>query len=148
MRNLIRKVSHNSRCAPLSTVNFAMKPRRPVVVSGGTVSSEGITSLVIWPTALNYSVIPSEVEEPVELLYCKAMGSSNLMTHQRSHRCSARHVSKVHSQLAESSMANKSASGPGNAPKCRSAAMVGATNGRSINVANTKPSASRRPLSK
>src|SRR5215470_17341828 len=64
MRNLIRNVSHNSRCAPLRTVNFAMKPRRPVVVSGGTVSSEGITSLVVWPTSLNYSVIPGEVEEP------------------------------------------------------------------------------------
>jgi hypothetical protein len=64
MRNLIRNVSHNSRCAPLSTVNFAMKPRRPVAASGATVSSAGITSLVVWPTALNYSVIPSEVEEP------------------------------------------------------------------------------------
>jgi hypothetical protein len=62
MRNLIRNVSHNSRCAPLSTVNFAMKPLRPVASSGGTVSSGGITSLVIWPTGLNYSVIPGEVE--------------------------------------------------------------------------------------
>ena len=62
MRNLIRNVSHNSRCAPLSTVNFAMKPRRPVATPAGTVSSDGITSLVVWPTALNYSVIPSEVE--------------------------------------------------------------------------------------
>src|SRR5262245_5210390 len=41
-----------------------MKPRRPVAASGATVSSGGITSLVVWPTALNYSVIPSEVEEP------------------------------------------------------------------------------------
>ena len=128
MRNLIRNVSHNSPCAPLSTVNFAMKPRRPVVVSGGTVSSDGITSLVIWPTALNYSVIPSEVEEPPwEQLYCEATGSSNLMTHQRCHRRSARHISKVQSQIAESSIANKSASGPGTAPKSQSAAIIGAT---------------------
>jgi len=62
MRNLIRNVSHSSRCAPLSTVNFAMKPRRPVATPAGTISSDGITSLVVWPTALNYSVIPSEVE--------------------------------------------------------------------------------------
>jgi len=40
-------------------------------------------------------------------------------------RRSARHVSKVQSQLAESSMANKSASGPGNAPKYPGVAMVG-----------------------
>src|SRR5438034_9603335 len=62
MRNLIRNVSHNSRCAPLRTVNFAMKPRRPVATPAGTVSSDGITSLIIWPTTPNYSVIPTEVE--------------------------------------------------------------------------------------
>src|SRR6185369_5861984 len=38
MRNLIRKVSHKLRCAPLSTVNFARKPWNPV---GGTISSAG-----------------------------------------------------------------------------------------------------------
>jgi hypothetical protein len=52
MRNLIRNVSHNSRSAPLSTVNFAMKPRRPVATLGGTVSSDGIASLTVCRTAL------------------------------------------------------------------------------------------------
>src|SRR6266496_1456924 len=51
MRNLIRKVSHNSRCAPFSTVNFARNPRRPVASTAGTVSSGGIAALIAWPTA-------------------------------------------------------------------------------------------------
>jgi hypothetical protein len=29
-----------------------MKPRRPVATPAGTVSSGGITSLVVWPTTL------------------------------------------------------------------------------------------------
>jgi hypothetical protein len=29
-----------------------MKPRKPVAGSGDTVSSDGITSLVVWATAL------------------------------------------------------------------------------------------------
>src|SRR5262249_29813329 len=53
-------------------------------------------------------------------------------------RRSTRHVSKVHSQLAESSMANRSVSRPGNAPKYHSAAMVGATNRRSIKSGKDK----------
>src|SRR4029450_11330364 len=45
MRNLIRNVSHSSRCAPLSTVNFAIKPRSPFATTGGTESSGTIASL-------------------------------------------------------------------------------------------------------
>jgi hypothetical protein len=58
----------------LSTVNFAMKPRRPVATPAGTVSSDGITSLVVWPTALNYSVIPSEVEAATQPRKLSARG--------------------------------------------------------------------------
>jgi hypothetical protein len=47
------KVSHNSRRALLSTVNFAMKPRSPVATTAGTVSSGTIVSLIACPTALN-----------------------------------------------------------------------------------------------
>ena len=52
MKNLIRNVSHSSRCAPLSTVNFAIKPRRPPAVIGGTGSSGTIASLTAWLTAI------------------------------------------------------------------------------------------------
>src|SRR5581483_9149776 len=45
MRNLIRNVSHSSRCAPLSTVHFAIKPRSPPATTGGTESSGTIASL-------------------------------------------------------------------------------------------------------
>src|SRR5262249_24627507 len=95
---------HHSRFRPLSTVNFARKPRSPVSTPAGTISSDGITSLVVWPTALNYSVIPSEVEESGGVTFRLRLGQLR--------RRSAHHVNKVHSQLAESSMANKSARGP------------------------------------
>src|SRR5947208_15143557 len=52
MNNLIRNVSHNSRCAPLSTVNFAIKPRGPVSTTGGTLSSGGNVSLTASPMNL------------------------------------------------------------------------------------------------
>src|SRR6266404_3305392 len=52
MRILIRNVSHKSRRAPLSTVNFATKPRSPVGATAGTVSSGGIVALM--PTASAY----------------------------------------------------------------------------------------------
>src|SRR5262249_11076375 len=129
---------HHSRFRPLSTVNFVRNARRPVSSPAGTISSDGITSLVVWPTAVNYSVIPSEVEESGGVTFRLRLGQLR--------RRSAHHVNKVHSQLAESSMANKSARGPGNAAKYHSVAIVGATNRRSINVANTNPSALRRPL--
>src|SRR6266545_599004 len=54
MKNLIRKVSHNSRCAPFRTVNFARKPRRPVASTAGTVSSGAIAALIAWPTAFGF----------------------------------------------------------------------------------------------
>src|SRR6266576_3269077 len=50
MKNLIRNVSHSSRCAPLSTVNFAIKPRRPPAAIGGTGSSGTIASSTAWLT--------------------------------------------------------------------------------------------------
>src|SRR6266481_4785573 len=49
MRNLIRNVSHNSRCAPRSTVNFAMNPPSPL---GATISSAGIAALLTFATDL------------------------------------------------------------------------------------------------
>src|SRR4026207_321452 len=52
MKNLIRNVSHSSRCAPLSTVNFAIKPRSPPAAMGGTGSSGTIASLTAWLTAI------------------------------------------------------------------------------------------------
>src|SRR6266516_6318731 len=54
MKNLIRKVSHNSRCAPFSTVNFARNPRRPGASTAGTVSSGAIAALIAWPTAFGF----------------------------------------------------------------------------------------------
>src|SRR5882724_2627138 len=51
MRNLMRNVSHKLRCAPLSTVNFPMKPRNPVGMTGGTVSSATSVVLIASPTA-------------------------------------------------------------------------------------------------
>src|SRR6266496_5968161 len=51
MRNLMRNVSHKLRCAPLSTVNFARKPRNPVGTTGGTVSSATSVVLIASPTA-------------------------------------------------------------------------------------------------
>src|SRR2546426_7050630 len=49
--SLIRNVSHSSRCAPLSTVNFATKPRRPVGATAGTSSSGALIALIASPTA-------------------------------------------------------------------------------------------------
>src|SRR6266403_598079 len=51
MRNLMRNVSHKLRCAPLSTVNFARKPRNPAGTTGGTVSSATSVVLIASPTA-------------------------------------------------------------------------------------------------
>src|SRR5438046_3444968 len=51
MRNLMRNVSHKLCCAPLSTVNFARKPRNPVGTTGGTVSSAMSVVLIASPTA-------------------------------------------------------------------------------------------------
>src|SRR5437870_3162504 len=53
MRNLIRNVSHNSRCAPRSTVNFAMNPPSPL---GATISSAGIAALVTFATVSNLAL--------------------------------------------------------------------------------------------
>ena len=63
MSNLIAKVSHNSRCAPLRTVNFAIKPPRPVAMTGGTPSSGMIADmkLILCPPSLNSSRIRSEI---------------------------------------------------------------------------------------
>src|SRR5206468_5569714 len=47
MRNLIRNVSHKLRCAPLSTVNFARKPR---IAPGATCSSGAIASFSVSGT--------------------------------------------------------------------------------------------------
>src|SRR4030081_538494 len=54
MKNLIRNVSHKSRRAPLSTVNFATKPRSPVGATTGTISSGAVVALIAWPTASAY----------------------------------------------------------------------------------------------
>src|SRR5438477_12847238 len=53
IRSFIAKVSHNSRCAPLRTVNFAKKPPSPVVTAGGTPSSGTNVSLIGSLTVLN-----------------------------------------------------------------------------------------------
>ena len=55
IRSFIAKVSHNSRCAPLRTVNFAKKPPSPVVTAGGTPSSGTNVSLIGSLTVLNPS---------------------------------------------------------------------------------------------
>src|SRR5256885_1975836 len=46
IRSFIRNVSHNSRSAPLSTVNFAKKPVSPVAPTGATLFSEGALHLL------------------------------------------------------------------------------------------------------
>src|SRR6266478_7878826 len=51
MRNLMRNVSHKLCWAPLSTVNFARKPRNPVGTTGGTVASATSVVLIASPTA-------------------------------------------------------------------------------------------------
>ncbi len=64
------KVSHNSRRALLSTVNFAMKPRSPVATTAGTVSSGTIVSLIASPTALNLREEFNCVESREILIVC------------------------------------------------------------------------------
>ena len=63
-------------------------------------------------------------------------------------RRSARQVSSVHKKLPNSCAANTSASNPGTFPEYHSPAIIGGTGGRSSNVANTKPSAFIRLLTK
>jgi len=64
------KVSHNSRRALLSTVNFPTKPRSPVATTAGTVSSGTIVSLIACPTALNLREEFDCVESPEILIAC------------------------------------------------------------------------------
>jgi len=51
-------VSHNSRCAPFRTVNFARNPRKPLTETGGTVPSGAIASLATSDTAGNFAEKP------------------------------------------------------------------------------------------
>ena len=50
MRNLIRNVSHSSRCAPFRTPNLAKNPARPVLAGGGTPAAAAVLSFVVGIT--------------------------------------------------------------------------------------------------
>jgi hypothetical protein len=87
-----------------------------VATSGDTVSSDGITSLVVWPTAFEI-----QLEHVSDKFAAVEYSLRAIVIEVRSTqlgRRSARHVSTVSiANLRNLLMANSSASGPGNAPK-------------------------------
>src|ERR1051325_8097064 len=78
MKNLIKNVSHSSRCAPLSTVNLAMNPRIPV--DGATISSAG-TIVLVW--SLTMSILR---------LHHKTDARQSQAACARKRECSTKHV--------------------------------------------------------
>src|ERR1051326_3237461 len=76
MRSLIRNVSHSSRWAPRSTVNFAMNPASPPSATGGTISSDGC--LVAMLTFKKLQVPSSNIQRSSKSQTSKKNGASCL----------------------------------------------------------------------